>query len=188
MNRRGFIKGVLAGSVTVPPAPGEPITPMTTIVIHDPRYTDARVFALQSARMGAVVRESQLDVARLWYEKNMDGHLAENDIRLMGMTAYADYLSIQSCMKGCEYKVIFEGFHDCRGAAYLTHKLRYHGCGSLSFPFQGRQWPATLARILFDMERGGPSELETVIRSTTRRAPDHPGTLVSWLVRSGARI
>ena len=188
MNRRGFLKGILAGSVStpviagaMPAANGPESLPATSIVIHDARYSDARTFAAAATRLGAIATGPRADLIHLWQQR-LGPTLRKHRYRVMGMTTYADFMLLRDCMSTIKYRPVFEGLHDCRGHTVLTHKLRYRGQIKPALIFAGRQWPATLARVLYrDQEAKWPLQ-ESVITSSVQRATDHPGTLVSWMM------
>lgn len=188
MNRRGFIKRLVAGSAsipfileTLPRITGADPVLNPVIVIHDARYSDARCFAAEAVRLGAAPLVSQQDMIRLWYDR-LGRYLENPELRIMGMTAYNDFLLLRSCTAELKRMVVFEGFHDCRGGTTLIHTLRHSDVDEPYLLQKGPDWPALLAKALFYKNTSKPALRETVVATTTQRAPDHPGTLVSWLI------
>jgi len=188
MNRRGFLKTAITGSVYVPVmARAVPSViavadePAAAIVLHDARYSDARKFSAAAARLGAQVMAQEADMIRLWY-RELDAFLQSHGNWIMGMTTCSDFMLICDCTATLKRRVIYEGLHDCRGGDTLTHRLQFRSKKIPRAMDSGPEWPETLARALC-RSRGSDRPLqETVMRSNTRRAEDNPGTLVSWLI------
>lgn len=188
MNRRGFLKTAVAGSVCVtvlaratPGVIAAAHEPAAAIVLHDARYSDARRFAAAAARLGAMPLAPQLDLMPLWYEQ-LGPYLQVHAHRLMGMTTYVDFMLIRDCTATLNHRVIYEGLHDCRGGETLTHGLQFR---SKKIPLavdSGPQWPETLARTLYGERVSDRPSQETLMRTNTRHSADNPGTLVSWLI------
>ena len=188
MNRRGFLKTAVAGSICTPvlarAVPGinnVAHEPVAAIVLHDTRYSDARMFATGAVRQGARVMAQEADMIRLWH-RELNAFLQGHGHRIMGMTTCSDFMLIRDCTATLRRRVIYEGLHDCRGSDTLTHSLQFRG-GNISIALHGGpEWPETLARTLYrERDRDRPLT-KTVIKSNTRRAADNPGTLVSWLI------
>ena len=184
MNRRGFLKVMLAGSASAPLIT-EAVSWISgakqSLVIYDARYSDARTFAAKALRLGAAALESRQDIISLWYE-GLGRYLENPEIRVMGLTAYNDFMVLRGCTTELKRQVVFEGIHDCRGGTTLTHTLRHSGAEKSYLQHTGPNWPAVLARALLYENSRYQAERETVVATTVRRAQDHPGTLVSWLI------
>jgi hypothetical protein len=227
MNRRDFVKR--AGAAILPVAILGPrlsaaivangvratdhsmMSPISA-VIYDQRYSDCRTFAEAFVRGGAApfsVNGSSAnsingDSASLWYGA-LRTHLACHGGQVAGFTTDSDFGVSQSCGKELNLKLVYEGAHDCRASAIVTHRLRSGAdIREVATVFtEGKAcWPQRLARIVCVVPRAGSRIFSSMNEFTDRvtrndvanrakwaaaavkmpRSSDHPGYLMSWLL------
>lgn len=177
MDRRTFVKtGIaVAAAASIPAAHAATMMP---VVFFDPRYSDSRRFAEALVALGATPISTEVDLVHLWSTR----FASATPLRLAGLTPHSDRLIIERCARDARLRMRAEIFHDCRNATTVTHVL--HQCGedlTLALDTSGTDWPAAVAHSLaypVDAARRSPVRLAT----RAARAPDHPGTLVSWLI------
>jgi hypothetical protein len=186
MHRRDFVKGAaaVAGVLAVRSAGARAAAHGITAVVYDERYGDARCFAGVLVRHGAVPFATRRNIARLWYDAAPCDTLVSRS-RIAGFTPYSDFMLAQAIVGRRGAAVLYEGVHDCRGSNTLNHGLK---CGVSAqqlgevLATAGAGWPSSLAvgleSYLTDESPGRILRIATA----TRRAPDFPGTLVSWVM------
>jgi hypothetical protein len=150
-----------------------------TIVFFDPRYGDSRRFADAFVALGAEPVSTEVDLVHLWSTR----FASAKSFRFAGMTPHSDRLIIERCAHDVRLRMRAEIFHDCRGATTVTHMLQQ--CGEdLALALDAAaatDWPAMVAQS-FAYPTTATVRSPTRLATRTVRAPDHPGTLVSWLI------
>jgi hypothetical protein len=181
LDRRTFVKLGLAAATTAGIASAEARATESLLVFFDGRYSDSRRFAESFASLGVERFDTASDMAQLWYSQ-LRSQVQARPLRMTGLTAHSDLFVLERCAADARMKLRFEAFHDCRGAATVTHWLnRGDDTSALVLTNAGTEWPAVLGHSI--LEDAGLQRLPP-LRLTTGgvRASDHPGTLVSWLI------
>jgi hypothetical protein len=180
LDRRTFVKLGLAAATTASIASAK-VGAGALLVFFDGRYSDSRRFAESFASSGVERFDTASDVGQLWYSR-LSSQAQTRPLRMTGLTAHSDLFVLERCAADARMKLRFEAFHDCRGAATITHWLnKGDERSALALTTAGNDWPAVLSHSILEdvgLERSSPLRLTT----TTVRASDHPGTLVSWLI------
>lgn len=153
--------------------------PALTAVVHDRRYADSRAFAEALEAPGIESLSVQSGAVDLWR-----AHLGRVGGRpkLAGMTTWADFATLRLCAAELRMSVLHQCLHDCRGSSTLTHRIHSAEPGRVARALSegGARWPRALATSLISASGGDAGE--EVVAGLHRRAADHPGTLVSWLI------
>jgi hypothetical protein len=180
LDRRTFVKLGLAAATTASVASAK-VGAGALLVFFDGRYSDSRRFAESFASSGVERFDTASDVAQLWYSR-LSSQAQNRPLRMTGLTAHSDLSVLERCAADARMKLRFEAFHDCRGAATITHWLRNgDDTSALVLTNAGTDWPALLGHSILEdagLQRLSPLRLAT----GGARASDHPGTLVSWLI------
>lgn len=153
-------------------------------VLFDGRYSSSREFAGALVREGAAAFDTRADIAALWYGPLKD-HLAKHGSFVAGLTTDSDFLVSQSFGREFRLSSKYEGSHDSRGSAAITHRLR--GLQSVAeiestLGHAGSNWAPALGQAI----AGTPSiasakQWESLVAYTSQLG-DHPGFLRSWLL------
>jgi hypothetical protein len=189
LKRRDFIKQSVA-LAALPPVLLEngaaATNPQRAIdfVLMDARYADSHAFAQALQRRGARVIDTATDLGALWYGE-LGAAWTAAPLRLAGLTPHSDLFVCEGFARGHGARVVYQGSHDCRGVATLTHRLAptapLAGLAA-ALADAGPRWPLRLADRLGRAGRDDRPQGREQVATRTPRAPDHPGTLFSWLI------
>lgn len=191
MNRRDMVKRLsLLGAAAVVP-PGWPAladglqsrAALPCAVVHDGRYAAARRFARVLGARGVARLSTTGEILTLWNQQCRP-RLAGRAWVLIGLTTYSDFAIARSCARSSGATPLYEGMHDFRRAGKIMHTLRAGNAGeAIARALRHEDWTAGLARAL--MRARWQGEVEAASPWYTEGglpAPDHPGTLVSWVI------
>jgi hypothetical protein len=186
MQRREFVKGsvALAGSWAVGTASASAARRRSRIdaVIYDERFADARRFAAVLARAGTALLPARSNIVQLWYDTPARMTLA-NAACIAGFMTQSDWTIARAVLKCRGLSVLYEGTHDGRSMAGLTH--RFEGIRRRNLATRvsaaGAAWASSIADELA-LPLASESEAHTARTVAASRSSDFPGTLVSWLL------
>jgi len=163
--------------------------PRISAVVYDSRYSSCREFAGALNRKGAAPFDACADIAGLWYGPLRD-HLAAHGGAVAGLTTYSDSGVCESFARELRLSLTYEGLHDSRGSAVLTHRLRGIGNALEVGPaLRGMHsdWAQALGDALARTRLAeAPRQWESSVACTLLPG-DHPGFLRSWLLEPVAR-
>jgi hypothetical protein len=183
MNKREFMKTTAAVFTAASlPLQARESTAIAAIVF-DERFSDARAFARQLEHMGARAFATAQNAGRLCYGALRE-YISRPGVQLAGFTPYSDVYVVQTFATGHRLRLLFEGIHDCRRSSTLRHELSVsEALSGLASKLEnaGPQWSTLLARTVGSRPLSKPVLRESV-RTSTDRATDNPGMLVSWVL------
>jgi hypothetical protein len=173
--------GVLSASATAAPRSLE----RTAIhfVIFDEALEDSVAFARELSVRGARAFAVQQDLGRLWFGELGAAFGAGSSIA--GLTSHSELLICADFARRHGARVQYEGAHDCRGGAVLTHSLRIDPSWQAMSPDLAAAdvaWPRVLAARLANLSMSAATLCEDYRRTETRRTASNPGSLFSWVI------
>lgn len=158
-------------------------------VLFDSRYSSCREFARVFVREGAAAFDARADIAALWYGPLKD-HLAKHGGPVAGLTTDSDFVVSESF--GREYRLFsrYEGSHDSRGSAAITHRLRgLQGVPQVESALRhaDSNWAEAVGRALARTRPPASARQWESSIACTSHLDDHPGFLRSWLLAAQDR-
>lgn len=155
-----------------PPVVNSPIRP--TVAIADDRYSEGQRFLAACAAAGAEALPARADVAALWYGR-LGKQVIAADIRLVGLTTYADFHLIQGCAAEARQKLALVIGHDSRdGATRHAAQATAVALDLNGLTRSGGRWVEALAASL----AGRPTRPCPVKEAAASR----PVSLWSWVI------
>ncbi len=186
MQRRAFVKGsiAVAGVWALGTAPwhAAPRGARIHAVIYDERYADARRFAAVLGEEGTALLPARSNLVRLWYEAPSRMILA-NATRIAGLTTQSDAVVARAMAAARGLRVLYEGTHDGRGIAGLTHQFERANGPELARRINnsGAAWAGAVASEVHAGALASDGAAFMACTVGANRSPDFPGTLLSWL-------
>ena len=187
MQRRAFVKGSMAaaGAWALGSVMAHPAARGTRVqaVIYDERYADARRFAAVLGEEGTALLPARGNPVQLWYEASSRMILA-SAARIAGLTTQSDAVVARAMGAARGLKVLYEGMHDGRGVAGLTHRLERTNGPELAMRINtsGAGWARAVAAEIRSGALARDGAVLTAFSAGADRSSDFPGTLVSWLL------
>jgi len=153
-------------------------------VLFDSRYSSSREFADALVREGAAAFDARADIAALWYGPLRD-HLAKHCGFVAGFTTDSDFVVSESFAKEFRLSPSYEGSHDSRGSAAITHRLRgLQNVAEIASALRhaDSNWAAALGQaVARTRSEASPKQWQSSVAHTSQLG-DHPGFLRSWLL------
>ena len=149
-------------------------------VVFDTRLSDSRRFAEYFTTRGVAAFSLQEDIGRLW-RGVLATACAQPATRIVGMTQYTELMISQLSAREFGATLHYQGRHECRGRQTLTHELPIE-LNASTMNLSDTDWPLSLASLLESTAVHDRASQVRGVFTGARRAPDHPGTLFSWLI------
>ncbi len=187
MQRRAFMKGSMAAAgiwaLGTAGANAAHRGARIQAVIYDERYADARRFAAVLGGMGAAQLPAGSNIVQLWYEAPARMILADA-ARIAGLTTQSDAVVARAVAAARGLRVLYEGMHDGRGVAGVTHRFERANGPELArrINASGAAWAGAVAAEVQSAGLASDGAALTARTVGANRSPDFPGTLVSWLL------
>lgn len=181
LDRRQLLaaSGAAAGTALLPAGTvfAAPVSaaPRKTIAIGDDRYAEGRRFLAACEAAGVEVLPARADVAALWYGR-LGQRVVAADIRLVGLTTYADFHVLEGCAAEARRGVAFAIGHDVGGPA-LAHTLKVDGDGAPPLDHLARSGEAWVEALAARLSGGRPAT-----PCPKQLAASRPAALWSWAI------